>query len=81
MIERDSKTCPRCDRELAISAFNRSRAMPDGHAGWCAECMVVTNRQWRESNPEYVAAYNDRRRSTYVKRGSQTRTIAALATH
>jgi hypothetical protein len=79
MIERDSKTCPHCDRELAISAFNRSRAMPDGHAGWCAECMVAVNRAWRAANPAYVAAYNTARRAAYVRRSQTARTIAALA--
>jgi hypothetical protein len=81
VITRTSKTCPKCTKQLPIESFSVNRTLPDGHSGWCSRCQAYATRVWRAANPAYVAAYNTARRSTYVRRSQQARTIAALATH
>jgi hypothetical protein len=50
--------CPGCRQYPPLEAF----AVPSGVAGRCRSCRGQYVRQWRERNPEAVAAYNEARR-------------------
>src|SRR6266542_5680796 len=56
------KWCPHCDRFLESESFPPNRKTQSGRSSWCRECHVAATREWRAENPEYVAAYNSRRR-------------------
>jgi hypothetical protein len=60
------KRCPHCRRELRLVAFNRSRSMPDGYAGWCRRCTRAAQTRWWLANLERYAEWNRRRRAAYV---------------
>ena len=55
------KTCTKCGETKQASEFRPGRCR-DGLSSWCSACHNAATRAWRERNPEYVAAYNERRR-------------------
>jgi predicted Zn-ribbon and HTH transcriptional regulator len=57
-----AKRCPRCRQMLPAAAFRLNPKMRSGLSSWCRPCMAVRNREWRDANPEYVAAANAARR-------------------
>ena len=78
-----TKFCPRCKQEKDLSCFGVARRRTDGLQGWCRECRVTAQREWRRANPAAHAAqvaqdragHPDRFRSYDLKQRS-TRTAA-----
>ena len=54
----EQQWCCGCMQWLPLEAF----MVQSGVAGRCRSCRAEHLRQWRAANPEYVAAYNERRR-------------------
>ncbi|WP_062212696.1 hypothetical protein [Aureimonas sp. AU12] len=65
------KRCPKCERSLALYAFNKDKSLPSGLACWCRECTKAKNkafyeakreercekqRAWHHANPEKARA-------------------------
>jgi hypothetical protein len=59
---RKGKWCCHCQAWRPLDEFRPRSAYSDGVESWCRPCHAEQNRQWRERNPEYVAAYNASRR-------------------
>lgn len=56
------KKCSDCDRELALDAFNRNRAQPDGLQNICRDC-----QRERGQRPESRVARAKARRTEHAK--------------
>lgn len=54
--------CTHCERWLPLERFAPNPRLRSGLNSWCRECQVGATRRWREANPGYQAAYNERRR-------------------
>jgi hypothetical protein len=59
------KWCPSCRRWLRVEAFRPNPNLRDGIDSWYRACHAQANRDWREKNPDAVAAYNAERRRDY----------------
>jgi hypothetical protein len=59
------KWCCSCRSWLPVEAFRPSHRYRGGLDTWCKACHAQANRDWRERNPEAVAAYNAARRREY----------------
>lgn len=53
--------CSRCGQDDPLE-FRANSRMRSGLHSWCKECQRQAVRDWRARNPEYEAAYNERRR-------------------
>jgi hypothetical protein len=54
--------CTSCQRWLPREAFPSNQRMRSGLSSHCRACHAEANREWRERNPDAVAAYNEARR-------------------
>jgi len=61
----DGKWCCRCRQWLPLEAFRPNPNLRSGIDSWCRPCHANAVREWRERNPEYIAALNERRRREY----------------
>lgn len=63
----DSKRCPKCDKVLPLSNFNKSKwytkdGEKEGYKCYCRACMISYQREWRSKNPKAVKVYRERER-------------------
>jgi predicted nucleic acid-binding Zn ribbon protein len=65
MTRNPGKWCCSCQQWLPPEAFAPKPELRSGFDSWCRSCHAERTRQWREANPEYLAEYNERRRSEY----------------
>jgi hypothetical protein len=59
------KWCCRCRQWLSVRAFRPDPRLNGGLDSWCRACHAAAVREWRERNPEYIAASNAKRRQEY----------------
>lgn len=52
-----TKICTTCNIEKELSEFHKQKTGKFGVRGECKICMNSRNKQWRESNPEYIKQY------------------------
>ncbi len=57
------KRCRRCEAEKPLEGFPANPRMRDGRSSWCQGCHNKATARWRAANPDYVQAYNERRRT------------------
>lgn len=43
-----TKVCPKCGRELPITAFNKDKSKADGHSNMCRDCISEYGKVYRE---------------------------------
>ena len=62
MIVDGNKHCPRCNQQLPITDFYKTRRKTgDGYSGYCKSCMAQKAREWQSANPDAVVAAWQRR--------------------
>lgn len=58
-----TKWCPKCERTLEVSAFNKSAQKKDGLKVWCRECCNATERQrYADKTPDEKAVLHAKHR-------------------
>ena len=50
-----TKRCPKCERVLPLSDFNKCKSRKDGLDCWCKECKRAMNAQHYQSNKDAIA--------------------------
>lgn len=49
MVTQETKTCPRCKRELALDRFCNNKNNPDGLSYTCRDCKSELKRAYRQT--------------------------------
>ena len=65
------KTCPKCQKTLSVSAFNKDKNRPDGLGFYCRDCArQMTRKSWerRMSDPDKRAEWTAKERNRHLKR-------------
>ncbi len=54
-----TKKCTKCEKEFPVTSefFPRNKNTKDGFQNWCKDCKNEDNKEWRETNPEYMKKY------------------------
>lgn len=59
------KWCCGCRKWRPIEDFRPNPNNSNGIDSWCRPCHAQAVREWRERNPDYIAAMNAKRRQEY----------------
>ena len=54
-----AKKCTKCGIEKNLEGFHKRKDSKDGRKSRCKDCMNVSNRKYREDNPEKIKSYRD----------------------
>lgn len=49
-----TKQCNTCGKHKEITEFSKNKARKDGRQSACRECNRITNKKFREANPQYM---------------------------
>lgn len=76
----ETKPCSKCKRVLPLSRFVRKRYQTKRGpklrwSSQCGDCNAAYTAAWRERNPEYLAALNERQKRERKKRRRQLANI------
>ena len=64
--------CTACQIWLAAEAFAPKAELRSGLDSWCRCCRRERVPQWRASNPQQIADYNERQRAEYWAKHPRT---------
>jgi hypothetical protein len=57
VVQRRTKMCVHCERDLLRSKFSKSKITKDGLCSWCNQCRAIYNKQWRQKGAKPKPAY------------------------
>lgn len=64
-MEKKTKRCARCERELSIDAFGYNKSTKDGRYCYCKKCVNEMQRSWRREHP---AEAKEKAKRAYMRR-------------
>ena len=67
IMNKQYKTCPRCEETKSISEFHKNKKAKDGLNGYCKECHKRSNKKYRRTNLEKVRERNKESSKKYRK--------------
>lgn len=62
-VNRESKTCARCHRNLSIQSFPENQSRSDGRSQYCKDCKGVVNSLYSGRYQSYRTAYTRQKRN------------------
>ena len=72
-VEEEVKTkrCPKCERFLPITEFNKSKSRKDGLQCYCKECIRAKVAQYYQSNKDKIAEYRQANKDAIRKQQAE----------